>query len=162
MEAYDALGFAMEALGDDPGAISNYKKAVEMCEARHAAFTSPYVNLSALSNRTGDTEAALEYARKALQINPNSDRALFQMAKAHEYRGNLNAAAEALNRAVAINGRTSSYFYVLATVNRKLGKIEESRKAMEMFVKLDRESNELDQKRRDFLKDEHPDGNPQQ
>ena len=133
-----------------------------MGQARHAAFASPYVNLSALSNRTGDSEAALNYARNALQVNPDSDRALFQMAKAYEYRGELNAAADALNRAVAINGRASSYFYVLATVNRKLGKMEESRKAMDMFVKLDRESNELEQKRREFLKDERRDGNPRE
>jgi tetratricopeptide (TPR) repeat protein len=115
-----------------------------------------------LSNRTGDSEAALNYARNALQVNPKSDRALFQMAKAYEYRGDLNAAADALNRAVEINGRASSYFYVLATVNRKLGKMEESRKAMDMFVKLDRESNELEQKRREFLKDERRDGIPQE
>jgi tetratricopeptide (TPR) repeat protein len=161
IEAYDGLGFALEALSDDAGAVANYRKSIELSEARHSNFASPYVNLSALSNRTGDSAAALDYARKALEVNPNSDRALFQMAKAHEYRGELNAAAETLNRAVAINGRASSYFYVLATVNRKLGRMEESRKAMEMFVKLDRESNELEQKRREFLKDEHRDGNPQ-
>ena len=101
MEAYDGLGFALEALGDDAGAVANYRKAIEMNEAAHAAFASPYVNLSALSNRTGDREAALDYARKALEANPKSDRALFQMAKAYEYRGDLHAAADALNRAIA-------------------------------------------------------------
>jgi tetratricopeptide (TPR) repeat protein len=162
MEAYDGLGFALEALGDDAGAAATYRKSIELNESRHAGFSSPYVNLSALSNRTGNSDTALEYARQALQVNRNSDRALFQMAKAQEYRGDLNAAAESLNRAVGINGRASSYYYVLATINRKLGRIEESRKAMEMFVRLDRESNALDQKRREFLKDERPDANPHQ
>ena len=143
-----------EALGDDAGAVANYKKAIELNEARRAGFASPYVNMSALSNRTGDREAALEYARKALAANPQSDRALFQMAKAYEYQGDLNAAAEALNRAIEINPRSSSYFYVLGTVYRKLGKMEESRKAMEAFAKLDRESNELEQKRREYLERE--------
>jgi tetratricopeptide (TPR) repeat protein len=87
-----------------------------MNESRHAGFASPYVNMSALSNRTGDRAAALDYARRALQANPNSDRALFQMAKAHEYEGDLNAAAEELNRAIAINSHSSSYFYVLSTM----------------------------------------------
>lgn len=158
MEAYDGLGLALESLGDDPGAVANYRKSAELCQARQAGFASPYVNLSALSNRAGDHGAALEYARQALQVNPNSDRALFQLAKAQEYRGDLNAAAEALDRAIAINGRASSYFYVLSAVNRKLGKMEESRKAMEMFVKLNRESNDLEQKRREFLKDERQNG----
>jgi len=165
MEAYDGLGFALEALGDDAGATANYKKAIELNEAGHAGFASPYVNMSALHNRTGDRQAAQEYARKALEANEKSDRALFQMAKAYEYQGDLAAAADALNRAISINPRASSYFYVLATVYRKLGKAEESRKAMEQFTRLDRESNELDQRRRDWIREEgqrvptpHPEG----
>ena len=86
-------------------------------------------------------------------MNPNADRALFQLAKAQEYQGDFGGAAESLNRAVSINPRVSSYFYVLATVNRKLGKMDESRAAMESFSKLERESSELEQKRREFLKD---------
>ena len=54
---------------------------------------------------------------------------------------------------MALNSRSSSYFYVLGTVYRKLGKVEESRKAMEEFARLDRESNELEQKRREILKE---------
>ena len=84
MEAHDGLGFALEALHDDAGAIASYQKAIELNEASHAGFASPYVNLSALYNRTGDREAAMEYARKALEVNERSDRALFQLAKACE------------------------------------------------------------------------------
>jgi tetratricopeptide (TPR) repeat protein len=153
MEAHDGLGFALEALGDDTSAITSYQKAIAMNESRRAGFVSPYVNMSALSNRTGDHAAALDYARKALAMNPNADRALFQLAKAQEYQGDFGGAAESLNRAVSINPRVSSYFYVLATVNRKLGKMDESRAAMESFSKLERESSELEQKRREFLKD---------
>src|SRR4051794_4470119 len=153
MEAFDGLGFALEALGDDAGAAANYNKAVALSESRNEGFASPYVNLSAMANRSGDRNAALEYARKALAVNPKSDRALFQIAKAQEYKSDLNAAAEALSRAIELNPRSSSYYYVLAGIYRKLGKAEDSRKAIETFSKLDRESNELEQKRRDFLRE---------
>jgi len=154
MEAHDGLGFAMEALQDDTGAMESYQKAVELNEAANAGFASPYVNLSALYDRTGDREATMRYARRALEINQRSDRALFQLAKACERGGDLPCAAESLNRAIAINPRASSYFYVLATVLRKLGRAEESRQAMAAFSKLERETNELDQKRRDWMRDE--------
>ena len=153
MEARDGLGFALEALGDDVGARVNYKKAIEMNEARRAGFASPYVNMSALSNRTGDRAAALDYARKALQVSPNSDQALFQMAKALEYQGDLNGAADALTRAIGINSHAASYYYVLAGIYRKLGRQEESRKAMQEFTRLDHESNEIEEKRREMLKE---------
>jgi hypothetical protein len=39
-------------------------------------------------------------------------------------------------------------------VCRRLGRQDESRAALEMFSKLDKESNELDQKRRDGLRPE--------
>jgi tetratricopeptide (TPR) repeat protein len=109
--------------------------------------------MSALSNRTGDRAAALEYARRALAVNPSSDRALFQIGKAYEYQGDLTAAADALKRAIDLNAHSSSYFYVLSGVYRKLGKTEESRKAIEEFSRLDRESNEVEQKRREILKE---------
>jgi hypothetical protein len=46
------------------------------------------------------------------------------------------------------------HFYVLATVLRKLGKADESRQAMAAFSKLERETNELDQRRRDWAREE--------
>lgn len=153
MEAYDGLGLAFESLGDDAGAITNYKKAIALSEERKTGYASPYVNLSSLYNRTGNRAAAMEYAQKALEVNARSDGALFQMAKAYEYQAEFVKAAEALNQAIAINPRVSSYFYVLGTVYRKLGKMGESRAAMESFRKLDRESNELERKRRDLARE---------
>jgi tetratricopeptide (TPR) repeat protein len=155
MEAYDGLGFALESLGDDAGAIANYTKAAQMNDARKGNFAAPYVNLSALHNRAAAPDAALEYARKAVAVNPNSDRAWFQQAKALERLGELAPAADALQRAIAINSHVSSYYYVLGTLYRKLGKQQESREAMETFARLSRESNELEQKRRELL---HRDG----
>jgi tetratricopeptide (TPR) repeat protein len=75
------------------------------------------------------------------------------MAKSLEYQGDLNGAADALTRAISINSRAASYYYVLAGVYRKLGRHEESRKAMQEFSRLNRESNEIEQKRREILKE---------
>jgi Tfp pilus assembly protein PilF len=80
------------------------------------------------------------------------------MAKAYDNLGDLTPAAKSLEQAVSINPRVASYFYVLASVYRKLGKAEESRKAMESFTKLDRETNELEQKRRDWVNEERQAG----
>jgi tetratricopeptide (TPR) repeat protein len=138
----------MEALSDDAGAVANYEKAIALNEARHGSFASAHVNLSAYYNRTGSPEKALDYASKALALDPKSDRALFQKARADERQGRLDDAVDALNRAIALNPRASSYYYVLAGVYRRLGWTDESKKALEMFKRLDRETSELDKKRR--------------
>jgi tetratricopeptide (TPR) repeat protein len=148
VEAMDALGFALEALGDDQGAVAMYRKAIAINEERNGTYALPHVNLSAYYNRTGDPAKALEHARSALALDPKSDRALFQQGRAYERQGNLDEAARVLNEAIVLNPRASSYYYVLAGVCRRLGLTEESRKALEAFQKLERESTELDKKRR--------------
>ena len=152
MEAYDGLGFATEALGDDAAAVPHYLKAIALNQERSGTFSSPYVNLSALRLREGTVAAALELARQAVAVNDKADRAWSQLGRAQERAGNLDAAVDALARAIQINPRVSSYYYVLATVYRKLAKPQESREAMEMFSKLTREANEMEEKRREFLR----------
>jgi len=148
LEALDALGFAQEALGDNAGAVASYQKAIALNEERHGKFASAHVNLSAYYNRTGDAEKGLQYAQKALELDSESDRAWFQKAKAEELQGHLEDAVDALNHAIAYNSRASSYYYVLAGLYRRLGKIEDSKKALDSFARLDRENNELEKLRR--------------
>ena len=148
IEALDALGFALEALGDDAGAIAKYERAIELNATREGSFSSAHVNLSAYYNRTGDPDKALEHARKAIELDPKSDRAWFQKGRADERQGSLDDAVDALNQAIAINPRASSYYYVLAGVYRRLGWPDESRKALDVFKRLEQESAELEKKRR--------------
>ena len=157
IESLDALGLAQEALGDDAGAVNSYQKAIALNEARHGNFVAPDVNLSAYYNRTGDSAKALELAHKALDIDPKADKAWFQKARAEEHQEQLQNAAESLNHAIALNPRSSSYYYVLAGIYRRLGKADESRKALDSFTRLDQENNELEKMRRSMSK---PNGAP--
>jgi tetratricopeptide (TPR) repeat protein len=148
LEAIDGLGFALEALGDDPGALAAYRKAAALNEARKGTFASPLVNISAYYNRTDDPAKALEYADQALALDARSDRAWFQKGRASERLGKLDDAVAALERAISANPRASSYYYVLAGVYRRMGRTEDSQKALETFKRLERESSELEAKRR--------------
>jgi tetratricopeptide (TPR) repeat protein len=148
LPALDALGFALEALGDDAGAVASYEKAVALNRDRQGRFVSAHVNLSAYYNRLGDPEKALAYAREALLLDPRSDAAWFQQARALERQGKLAEAVDALGQAISINGRASSYQYVLAGLYRRLGKTDESQAALESFKRLEREASELETMRR--------------
>jgi tetratricopeptide (TPR) repeat protein len=152
VEALDALGLAQEALGDNAGAVASYEKAIALNQAQNGKFASAHVNLSGYYNRTGDAVKGLEYARQALELDPKSDRAWFQKAKADESQGRLNDAVDSLNRAISFNTRASSYYYVLAGLYRRLGKVKESQEALEVFTRLDKESNELEKMRRSATK----------
>lgn len=148
MEAYNALGFALESMSRDAEAVENYLKAIELSERNGAAFVAPYVNLAAYHNRLNQPAEALKYAARALDIDPRSDLAMFQVAKAHRAEKRWPEAAEALEQATAINARVSRYHYVLGLVYRHLGQNERSREALERFRSLEREALELEAKRR--------------
>ena len=72
----------MEALGDDAGAVAKYREGHRPERAAQRQLRLAHVNLSAYYNRTGDPEQALEHARKALELDPKSDRAWFQKGRA--------------------------------------------------------------------------------
>ena len=147
VEGLDGLGFAQDALNHDDAAVASYEKAIAINASRQGTFVSSHVNLSAHYNRKGDSEKALEYARAALKLDPKSDGAWFQQAKALEAQGQLNDAVDSLNKAVAINPRSASYYYVLANICKRLGRTEERRQALESFQRLEKESNEMEEMR---------------
>ena len=157
IESMDALGLTQEALGDDAGAVESYHKAIALNEQRHGNFVAPDVNLGAYYNRTGDSEKAMELAKKALQLDPKADKAWFQKARAEEHQERLRDAADSLNHAISLNPRSSSYYYVLAGIYRRLGQGDESRKALDSFTHLDRENSQLEKMRRSMSK---PNGAP--
>jgi len=148
LEAIDALGFALEALGDDQGAVAHYQKAIALNAERKGSFASAHVSLSAYYNRTDQPDKALELAEAAIELDPKSDRAWFQKARADERQGRFTDAVSALNEAIKLNAHASSYYYVLAGVYRRLGWNDDSKEALQMFTRLERESRELDEKRR--------------
>jgi tetratricopeptide (TPR) repeat protein len=148
VKAIDGLGFALEALGEDENAVANYREAIALNDRQQGSFATAHVNLSAFYNRTGDPEQALALAGRALEIDPDADRALFQKGRAEERLGRMEEAAKSLNAAIVANPNASSYYYVLAGVYRRLGWMDESRKALESFKRLEKEASKLDELRR--------------
>lgn len=149
MEAHNALGFAMEALGDDVAAFEDYQAALRINEEHHGKFVAPYINLSGYYNRRGELDVAVEYAKKALEMSPKSDLAYFQIAKAYRARKDWNGAAEALENAIAIKPSSSQYHYALGIAYRRLGKIKESEQALEGFRRLEKQTADLENQRRE-------------
>src|SRR5262249_27280395 len=149
LEALDALGFALEALGDDAGAIAKYQQAIALNQQRQGHFVSAHVSLAALFNRTRGADKALQYAHQALELDPKSDPALFQQGKAQERQGHVEEAVESLKEATTLNPRASAYYYVLANLYRRLGQADESAKALESFKRLESEASALEKMRRE-------------
>jgi tetratricopeptide (TPR) repeat protein len=136
MKAYDNLGLTLEALGNNTAAIDNYFTAIKLIEEKELRSAWPYINLSSLFNRQNSPEQALQYAEKAIEIDPKSDQAYFQMAKAHHAEGDWKREAEAIQKAIQINPDSPQYHYMLSQIYRRVGKAKESQQEMEIFKRL--------------------------
>jgi tetratricopeptide (TPR) repeat protein len=150
MEAYNALGFAVEALGDDAGALEDYLTAIRLNEERHGKFDPPYVNLSGYYNRRGNLDLALEYAHRALALNPQSDLAYFQIAKTCRAQQDWPGVVAALEKAIAISSWRPQYFYVLGIAYGKLGRSQESDRAFQTFQHLEKQDADFERQRREI------------
>jgi superkiller protein 3 len=148
-EAYNALGFTDESLGDDPAALEAYQKAIRVADRKGIKFDAPYINLGAYYNRLNKPDVALQFAKKAIELNSKSDLAYYQVARAHQSRNEWDEAADALQSAISLNPTDAQYYYVLGQVYRKLGKQKESMAALETFQKLKREAELVDSQLRD-------------
>jgi tetratricopeptide (TPR) repeat protein len=136
MKAYDNLGLTMEGMGDDQAALANYEKAIRLMERQGGKSEWPYLNLCAMYNRLNKPELALEHCRKALALNPKSEQAWFEAARAHMAQQDWAGAAKALQTAIEINPRSPKFHYVLSTVYRKMGKAAESESEMASYRRL--------------------------
>ena len=87
-------------------------------------------------------------------MNPKSDAGNFQLAKALDRLQQWPEAVEVLNRAIEVNPSASTYHYVLGGVYRHLGKLKESQAQMDLFRKLEKETADFEQKRRDARREE--------
>jgi tetratricopeptide (TPR) repeat protein len=140
VKAYSNLGITMEALGDGTEALNNYTRAVELNEKQPHRSEWPYIYLAAYYNRQKNAAQALAYARKAVDMNPQSDTACFELAKAYRTQNELEKSAAAVRRAIAINSQMPDYYYVLGLVLRELGNQKESADALAKYAQLQQPS----------------------
>jgi tetratricopeptide (TPR) repeat protein len=136
IKAYNNLGITLEALNDTEGALANYEKAVRLDDQQKQKSEWPYLYLSGFYNRQRRANEALTYARKAMGVNPQSDAAYFEIAKAYRTQGELQKATDAIQKAIAINGKASDYYYVLGLLLHALGRQKESEQVLAKFAEL--------------------------
>ncbi|MGH9352538.1 MAG: tetratricopeptide repeat protein, partial [Terriglobia bacterium] len=141
MKAYNNLGLVMEISGKNEEAVEDYKKAAQMDEAQDLHSPWPYEYLSAHYNRQRQSARTIEFAQKALLIDPRCDVAYFDLAKAFQTQNEWQKAADEAQKAIAINSSTPAYYYLLSVALRRLGKIPESDAALKQFEQIHKNQN---------------------
>jgi predicted O-linked N-acetylglucosamine transferase (SPINDLY family) len=130
------LGIALQALGDDAGAIARYQQALVLDPA------NPYAgyNFGKLRHERGAHGEAESLLRRALRSRPEFPEARVVLACALEAQGKVQAAATELAAALRYKPDDFGALYLYAGILRKLGRLDDAASALRHALAIDPQS----------------------
>jgi tetratricopeptide (TPR) repeat protein len=137
--AQRALGSALARTGSYGLAENYFKKAIELIEQQQEPNPEPYLDLTYLllfSNQKASATQALEFARKAITMNPKMAEAHYLCGKALLKLERFTEARSELLLAVQLNAKDARPHFLLGQVYDRLGESQQAVEARKTFAKL--------------------------
>jgi tetratricopeptide (TPR) repeat protein len=119
--------------GDLPGAVEQYRKALE---ARFDYFEAHY-NLGHALSKIGKDDQALHHWNAALALSPDSAPVHYNLALVYRSRGTTSRAIDHLEAASARRPESVNYHMELANLYLSTGQIDRSRHQYQQVLELE-------------------------
>lgn len=127
--------FCLEMVGRDEEARAGYEAAIRRIEFGGKTFGWPYQRLAELLILT-DPNAALQYARKAVELEPAVDANHLVVAKIYENAGDFDAAVRECLEAARLKPNDPAIRYVLVRLYKKKGDSAGAAEQLKLHEKL--------------------------
>jgi tetratricopeptide (TPR) repeat protein len=130
------LAMTHEAMGDAPQALDLYQQAVNLSPGKSPQSASIFVAYGRLLLVLGRTQESVEYDRRAIESDPESRDAHYELAKGLDHEGDFKNAALEGERALTLPELGTSdaqIHFLLATVYRKLNQPDLAKAHLEKF-----------------------------
>jgi Tfp pilus assembly protein PilF len=125
----------LKELGRQTDAQNAFETAIKLEEGRGERFSLPYQGMAQSLLET-DPNQALEFARKAIELEPNLESNHLAMAKVYERLGKLSEAEAELQTAIQLDPSDASARFVSFRVYTRLGKHQAAQAELEAFKKV--------------------------
>jgi tetratricopeptide (TPR) repeat protein len=147
--AYVNRGYAHDQKGEQDLAMQDYLKSASLDNGQNTHTTAiAWANASNVALTRGDNTTAIDYATRAIQIDPNNDRALQNRGDAEKRLGQLNEALADYTRIIeyrlpVITGGKVTFdvradaYGSRAWVNYELGNLAQANADIEVAVSND-------------------------
>jgi tetratricopeptide (TPR) repeat protein len=135
-EAYDSLGLTYEGLNDPTQAAAAYSKAIDLDRSRGIRDEWPLINYATLLLQREAPRESLPLLTEALEFNPSSTKANYQMGRALRALGRGAEAEKYFEKAIQLDPAFSSAYYQLATLMRDRGDRQRFASLMAQFKAL--------------------------
>jgi len=137
VRAWDNLGLANEALGQQQEALHAYQEANRLNREGPGSpsFWAP-LNLGSLMLKLDRLAEAETYLTESLKYDPKSAKTRYQLALLFEKRGKPEEAIAQLKESAAADSSYAEPHYALSRIYRRQGQLQESHAALEVFQRL--------------------------
>ncbi len=135
-EVYDSLGLSYEALNDYRQAAAAYAKAIDLDRGRGIRDEWPLINYATFLLQREAPGESLPLLAQALEFNPASTKANYQMGRALRALGRAAEAEKYFENAIRLDPSFSSAYYQLATLMRDRGDRQRFASLMAQFKAL--------------------------
>lgn len=135
-QAYDSLGLAYEGLQDSQRAAENYRKAIELDRKYGKNDEWPLIDYGTLLLREESLEASVPYLKQALNINPRSPQANYQMGRAMRGLKHNAEAEEYFEKTIAADPQYSYAYFQLAALAKIRGDQVRASELMQTYKAL--------------------------
>jgi tetratricopeptide (TPR) repeat protein len=134
-ESWYYEGYCLEVSGRHTEARSAYETAIKSIEKRHERFSLPYQGIARVLADKAPAQA-LEFACKAIELEPDLDSNHVIMAKVYERLGRFSEAMEELQTAERLDPTNASPRFMLARIYSKVGDRIAAEAELAMFKKI--------------------------
>jgi tetratricopeptide (TPR) repeat protein len=128
-------GHCQEMLDMWAEALDAFQGAIALVEKNRESFSLPYQGMARLLLES-KTAQALDFAQKAVQLEPDLDSNHSTLARVYELQGKLPEAEQELQIAVRLSANKPGNHYVLSRLYRSLGRTEDAQAQLQTFQKL--------------------------
>lgn len=135
-EVYDSLGLTYEALRDDKQAAECYAKAIDLDRNLGIRDEWPLIDYGTFLIQRESPRESLPLLSQALQFNPASTKANYQMGRALRALGRKAEAEKYFEKAIQLDPSFSSAYYQLASLMRDRGDRDRFRVLISQFRAL--------------------------
>lgn len=139
-QAYYLLGDCYIALGDRRKAVEAFKKAIQIKPNRGPYYTSL---ADVLRESSYTTDQAISYAKKAVELDPSSSDAVFELALCYESNKDYARAQLLLEEITRAHPELIPPHRVLAQVYYREGKISEAERQTKIITALEKRQRVL-------------------
>ncbi len=141
-EVYHNLALSYQGSGDVELAIQSFQKAIELGQKYNKRDEWPLIDFADYRRMLGHPEASVTLLNEALNINPDSQKANYEMGELLADMHKYDEAQKYLEVALKLAPCNAATIYGLAIITRRLGDAARSRIYFEKFRQVNKETKE--------------------